>query len=686
MPAQQLSTEQQLSLISRAWGKQKGYAFFPCVSGSANDKTERRLSYREGPAFFWPRDKDKILDHMRSHQNDDLYWCPSLFEEKRRVMELAMDEHALWADLDEVNPAGIEEDLRPTIAWESSPGRYQALWIITSGDVQGASWPGNENQRLTYYLGADASGWDTTQLLRIPGWPNHKPDYRAANNGQPVQGRLLWQNGVRYLPDAFEDLPEVQTFAQVQTVLEDEIEHIDRHEVWGRVRLLVPHKAREMFASREISGDVSAQLWWMMRCLADAGCSATEIVALVRQTVWNKFDGRQDELKRLTIEASKAIAQRSEEITKELEDKRDERPDPQNLFALVKNVKAPEWIVKELIAVGSCGFVAGQPKVFKSWFALDLILSVSTGIPFLDHFPVRHKGPVLYIQEEDSLPMVKSRLDKVWPGKQADKMKRVDGSVVWDPADPREEPHINAMFRAGVTITDPGWQSWLDEQLSKGYSAEPYRMVLIDPLMMVAGEIDENRSQEMTTKLFKPLKQLADKHNVSMMIVHHMKKGENGKFVRGGQLMLGSVANHAWSENSLYIRLSKGGVIVERESKHTVGGSFKVTRLRNKLWTPAVVDDRLDDEDSSEAGETDPSVNGHDRPKRNRTTMPRALTALQELGPGTYNTKIISDHLGITSGGAWKQLMRLAESGHVQRQGASWSLTEQKISEESLGG
>jgi AAA domain/RepB DNA-primase N-terminal domain len=676
MPAQ-LTVEEQLALISRAWGKQKGYCFFPSVSGSANDKTERRLSYREGPAFFWPRDRAKILDRMRSHKEDDLYWCPSLFEERRRVMELAMDEHALWADLDEVNPNNIEEDLRPTIAWESSPGRYQALWLITAGDMQGASWPGNENQKLTYYLGADASGWDTTQLLRIPGWDNHKPDYREANKGQPVQGKLLWQNGARFLPDAFEDLPEVQTFAEVQTVLVDEVERIDRHKVWGEVRLKLPHKAREMFSSREVSGDISAQLWWLMRCLADAGCSATEIVALVRPTPWNKFAERQDELKRLTLEASKAISQRSEEVAEDIEEARQERPEPQNLFALMKNVKAPEWIVRELIAVGSCGFVAGQPKVYKSWLALDLILSVSTGIPFLDHFPVRNKGPVLYIQEEDSVPMVKSRLDKVWPGKQADKMHRVGATVVWDPADPRDEPQVNALFRAGVTITDPGWQSWLDEQLSKGYSGEEYRMVLIDPLMMVAGEVDENRSQEMTTKLFKPLKQLADKHTVSVMIVHHMKKGENGKFVRGGQMMLGSTANHAWAENSLYIRRTRGGdIVVERESKFTVEGSFKVTRLRNKLWTPAVVDDRLDDGSSQEEGETHPSANGNGRSRGNGRKLPRALTAMQELGPGAHSTRIVSEQLGISLGGARRQLMRLVDTEQIQRLGDNWALKE----------
>jgi hypothetical protein len=676
VPQTELTVEQQLTLIARAWGRQKGYAFFPHIKGDADTKLERVQSFHENRAFYWPREKPAILQHLRDHKNDDLYWCPSLFEGKRRVMELAMDEHALWADLDEVNPNTIDDQYRPSIAWETSPGRYQALWIVTSGDMQGASWPGNENQRLTYYIGADASGWDTTQLLRIPGWGNHKPEYRRANGGNAVKGRLLWDKGRRFLPDEFSDLPEVQTFSEVHTVLEDEVERVDRLKVWADVRLKIPHKARELFAAREASGDRSEQLWWMMRCLADVGCSATEIVALVRPTPWNKFEGRGDELKRLTIEASKAIAQRSELVQETIEEERASRPDPSNLFDLVENVRAPEWIVKEILAMGACGFIAGQPKSFKSWMALDLALSVATGLPFLDHYSVRHTGPVLYIQEEDPLPTVKTRLGKIWPGKQADKMKLEGTEVVWHPPDARDKPKINAMVRAGITISDGGWQSWLDEQLERGYDGEAYRLLLIDPLMMVAGEVDENRAQDMTNKIFKPLKQLAEKHGCAVMVVHHMRKGDPTKPTRGGQLMLGSMANHAWAEDSLYIKLIRGGdVLVERESKHTTGGTFKVTRLRNKAWTPFVTDDKLDS-DWQEDAQDEPRESGERRRSNGSSKVPAALTALQELGAGSHKTRVISEVMGIQLGSARRQLMRLAEKNRVTRVGDSWQLAQ----------
>lgn len=676
-----LSHEEQLSIISKAWGKQDGYCFFPWIDGKATTREERIRGYNEGRAYKWPEEKKAILAHLKAKEHDDLYWCPSLFEKKIRQQQWAMDEHALWADLDAVDPREIDEEYRPTIAWESSPGRFQALWIISSGDVQGASWPGGENQRLTYYLGADTGGWDTTQLLRIPGWDNHKPDYKKKNNGKPVKGKLLWKTGQRYLPDAFTDLPDVQATNIVEDVLEDEIRAVNRQEVWGRVRLKVNHTARELFSAREVAGDRSEKLWYLIRCLADVGCTATEIVALVKDTVWNKFSGRQDELKRLVSEASKAIGSRSEEKTKELEEERAPKPKPQRLFALIRDAKAPEWLVENVWAEGACGFIAGQPKSFKTWTGMDLAMSIASGIPFLDHFTIVNPGPVLYIQEEDPIPTVKQRTDKIWPGKLSDKMVSTPEGIVWAPPSESKSdgPDVAAYIGEGFVISDGGWQAWLDETLAEGFEGDRYRMVVIDPLMMVAGDVEENRAQEMTEKVFKPLKQMSRKHEVAVALVHHMRKGDPAKPQRGGQLMLGSVANHAWAEDSLYLRLGRGGeVIVERESKHTTSGSFRISGLRNKNWTPTVIDDRSDGDEEEEAQGASGSTGtirqggrkGAGKPKKSK-----ALAALEELGPGRHSTARVAEKAGVGRSGAHKQLVRLEEQGKIKRQGhGTWVL------------
>lgn len=575
----------RLALISQAWGKQRGYCFFPWIEGTAISREERIRAYHEGPAFKWPTDRRKIIEHLESHWDDDLYWCPSLFEYPRRRLELAMDECCLWADLDEVDPRSIEE-YPPTMAWETSPERYQALWLIAPGfDIQGASWQGGENHRLTAYLGADPGGWDTTQLLRLPEWPNHKPEREG------VIGKLLWgpRGHRRYLPDEFNELPEVPSDGLGQFV-EEQIDQVDYHKVWSRVRLKVSAEVRHLVAVKEPdpSADRSNKLWQIARELADVGCTAPEIAAITRRTVWNKYEGRNDEDKRLLVEAVKAIQARPEGKTRELELEHMEYPTPIKLATALKNIKPPRWIVKEIWTEGGCGFIGGQPKSFKSWCALDLALSVATGAPFLGYekFSVEQPGRVLYIQEEDSLPTIKGRYDKLWPSKQTDQVKINGDEVIWVPSSEMKEPDVDVVVRAGVTLSDPAWQSWLDETLEQG----GYRMLVLDPLIQLTGGLDENKASEINSKVLRPLSEMSEKHNVAICIVHHMKKSNgNNSGSRGGQMMLGSAAYHAWAHDALYLTLEGKKVEVERENKETQLARFSIGKVQgSKTWNPTV--------------------------------------------------------------------------------------------------
>ena len=688
-----VTTERQLQLISKAWGRQEGYCFFPKIRGDANDKRERILSYSEGRAYLWPHEKDDILQFLEANKHHDVYWCPSLFEGPRRVMDLAMDEHCLWADLDEIDPKNIH-DYPPTIAWETSPGRFQALWLISGGDIQGASWAGRENQCLTYHLGADQSGWDTTQLLRIPGWDNHKPEYRD-RQGNPAPGKIITAAGRRYLVDEFNDLPDVPSVTTVSEVLESEIDRVDRQAVWGRVRLQVSQRVREFVAATSASGDRSDVLWEIERELADAGCTVPEIIAIVKATVWNKFEGRSDEIRRLTTEAAKAVAMQPDTPVPGLEEVMIERPSPINLFLLVKDLPAPQWLVRDVLTQGAVGFIAGQPKSYKSWAALDLALSVASGQPFLGHFAVEDPGPVLYIQEEDSGPMVKRRLNKVWPSKIGDTLHTdEDGSIIWvPPAENTGLPPIAGYIGNTFTISDPTWQVWLDETLEAGFEGNKYRLILMDPLMMMAGEVEENRAQQMTQHIFKPLKQLARKHEVAIQVVHHMKKGDPRQPQRGGQLLLGSVANHAWAEDSMYFRIGKHGVIVcEQESKQAPVPGFTISHIRNKKWEPVVTvspqdgdDDnngRLDDSEGPVRKARDASSPARGRSRRPSTkthTRPnRVLTALSDLGKPSTGAEV-AKKAGVGNSGAYKGLQRAVESGHVTKMGQLYTLTEEGL-------
>src|SRR6266576_1431987 len=151
-----------LEFVESVWQEQgEGFAF---------------LSLRTGPrrwrdfCFKYPQDEMVLPDDSIG----DVYFCPNLFKRPRRRKGMMLPSCWLYADLDTVDPRGIELPVfeKPAAAWETSPGRYQAIWLVEKGleEEQHSYF----NQRLTYKLDADKGGWDVTQVLRVPGTVNHK--------------------------------------------------------------------------------------------------------------------------------------------------------------------------------------------------------------------------------------------------------------------------------------------------------------------------------------------------------------------------------------------------------------------------------------------------------------------------------------------------------------------------------
>src|SRR5271155_3781257 len=72
-----------------------------------------------------------------------------------------------------------------------------------------------------------------------------------------------------------------------------------------------------------------------------------------------------------------------------------------------------QWLVQGLWSDQAVGIVGGEPKCCKSFLALDLAVSVASGLPCLRRYPVRRSGPVLLFPAEDSLAVVRRRLQGI---------------------------------------------------------------------------------------------------------------------------------------------------------------------------------------------------------------------------------------------------------------------------------
>src|SRR5262245_4264602 len=72
---------------------------------------------------------------------------------------------------------------------------------------------------------------------------------------------------------------------------------------------------------------------------------------------------------------------------------------------------AKRWLVEGLWTRAAVGFIAGIPKLGKTWLGLDLALSVATGTPCLGRYEVAAPGDALVYLAEDHPTEVRQRLE-----------------------------------------------------------------------------------------------------------------------------------------------------------------------------------------------------------------------------------------------------------------------------------
>lgn len=122
--------------------------------------------------FSFPSQLQEAVDHAwaESERGRSAYYCAHLLTKERRVKDNAAQVVSLWGECDGAElPNG---DLKPTAAVESSPGKFHVSYRLTEPLTPKTAEALNE--RLAADIGADPSGFDLSQLLRVPGTINYK--------------------------------------------------------------------------------------------------------------------------------------------------------------------------------------------------------------------------------------------------------------------------------------------------------------------------------------------------------------------------------------------------------------------------------------------------------------------------------------------------------------------------------
>lgn len=517
-----------VKFLEKVWGPQgKGTAF---ISGKGKDGDwhEHPVKWPTGEIVLPPKDAD-------------IYFCPNLFKGGYRRIGEVKRSCWLYADLDETDPTTI--DLKPTIAWESSSERYQALWQLdrhVRPEVLN-----NLNKRLTYLISADKGGWDLTQVLRIPGTYNHKYD-------DPVKVVVLWDDGPKYTTGevrrAVKDVePGEESAAQVDDlVIPDE----SAAAIYRRVRKKLDPRARRILQSkRVVEGERSDRLWELENLLLDAGVEPEEVFVLIKDSVWNKYRGRSDETYRIWIEIQKAA--RTQETLKVGEGEGSSvlnvAPtgwEHHDLF-MQTELAPPMWMVEGIWSDRSHGIIAGEPKGYKSLLAMDLSVSVASGTKFLGHYETPVVGPVLVVQEENAPWFMQSRIRKIEKAHGILGEAKVNKSTL--SIKHGGDLPIELLNQEGFDLTDP---SHLESLERKVQIVRPV-LIVLDPLYLMIGDADENSNRDMRP-ILQWLLHLKIRYSVGICIVHHYsKQGATPRY--GGQRVRGAGAFHGWVESALYV-------------------------------------------------------------------------------------------------------------------------------------
>lgn len=270
----------QETFFRMAFGNNSGYVGFALLSASKKQFTEHFFSY--------PEQLPEMLTFVSEHTGGfNVYFCPQLLSGKRRDKTHVKSAPSVWADLDTCPPE--EMLLEPTLVVESSPKRYQALWCFDHAlDPDDAE---ELSKRIAYRhaeSGADKSGWDLTQLLRVPETLN----YKYPGHLPTVKVHSATRNLYRF--SDFDVYEKTTGFEQVKIPIPHEADLPESaDDLLQEKRLQLNPKIWELF-SEEPKYDWSRALWNLQMLLFEAGFDRNEVFVISREARCNKYarDGR----------------------------------------------------------------------------------------------------------------------------------------------------------------------------------------------------------------------------------------------------------------------------------------------------------------------------------------------------------------------------------------------------------
>jgi hypothetical protein len=240
---------------------------------------------------------DRLLRRYDRHRFDQ-YFSPNVYARPSRKVSCVQITRLGWCDVDDADPFAF--DPKPSVVWETSPGRTQALWFWDRPHTpaQASAF----SKALAYRHSGDKGGSAPNKLLRLPGSFNHKPDYDKPFipllkfDSSPIKARpklLTGQHGVgAAAPEALDMNPHAHDRLDVLRKYRSKLD--------ASTRSLIRHK-------RVMAEDRSGRIFAMVAGLHEAGATLDEIASVIWSSPYFR-DKYGDDQNALETEVSRIIA------------------------------------------------------------------------------------------------------------------------------------------------------------------------------------------------------------------------------------------------------------------------------------------------------------------------------------------------------------------------------------------
>ncbi len=160
-----------------------------------------------------------------------------------------------------------------------------------------------------------------------------------------------------------------------------------------------------------------------------------------------------------------------------------------------------EWLVNEILPIG-LSMIGAPSKYYKSYMALGLCIAICNGAKFLSFDSTKHS--CLYLDLESTKRRPKNRLEQILKDSEApDNLHIITGTD-------------------DVGKIGEGFDAQIEYQLQEH---PEIKLIIVDVFQMIRQSAKRNQTgYDRDYDDFKVLKQIAEKHNIGLMLIHHTRK------------------------------------------------------------------------------------------------------------------------------------------------------------------